>query len=122
LGQGWFGFVNRRSIPLDHCSRTNGDQGLALADHVEAHRSAINGVPVPGLLRELDAVARREEGLLVVYGHARSPQIAQRVAITGSQVSTVVLHNHTAEEIGYDRQPFYRRDLVGRHRHFQASP
>ena len=29
-----------------------------------------------------------------------SPQIAQRVAITGSQVSTVVLLNHTAEETG----------------------
>lgn len=67
-------------------------------------------------------VARREEGLLRGYGHARSPQIAQRVAITGSQVSTVVLHNHTAEETGYDRHRYYRFDLVDRHRHFQAPP
>jgi hypothetical protein len=42
-------------------------------------------------IRELLAVARREEALLRGYGHARSPQIAQRVAITGSQVSIVVL-------------------------------
>jgi len=41
---------------------------------------------------ELGPVARREEGLPRGYGHARSPQIAQRVAITGSQVSTMVLH------------------------------
>ena len=68
------------------------------------------------------AVARREEGLPIGYGRARSLQIAQRVAITGSQVSTVVLLNHTAEETGYDRHPFYRADLAGRHRHFQASP
>ncbi len=45
-----------------------------------------------GLSNELRAVARREEALFIGYGHARSPQIAQRVAITGSQVSTVVLH------------------------------
>jgi hypothetical protein len=74
------------------------------------------------LARELGAVARREEGLPIGYGRARSPQIAQRVAITGSQVSTVVLLNHTAEETGYDRHPFYRADLAGRHRHLQASP
>src|SRR6056297_2066160 len=79
--------------------------------------------PVPDRGRdELGTVARREEGLPVGYGRARSPQIAQRVAITGSQVSTVVLLNHTAEETGYDRHPFYRADLAGRHRHFQASP
>src|SRR6056297_4328790 len=77
-------------------------------------------IEVPG--DEFAAVARREEGLPVGYGRARSPQIAQRVAITGSQVSTVVLLNHTAEETGYDRHPFYRADLAGRHRHFQASP
>src|SRR6056297_2506231 len=71
---------------------------------------------------ELLAIARREEGLPIGYGRARSLQIAQRVAITGSQVSTVVLLNHTAEETGYDRHPFYRADLAGRHRHFQASP
>jgi len=41
------------------------------------------------------------------YGHARSSQIAQRVAITGSQVSTAALDNHTAEETGYDRHQFY---------------
>ena len=69
----------------------------------------------------LKAVARREEGLPTGYGHARSLQIAQRVAITGSQVSTVVLHNHTAEETGYDRYPSYPYDRVGRYRHFQAS-
>ena len=40
---------------------------------------------------ELLAVARREEAPLRGYGHARSPEIAQRVAITGSQGSTVVL-------------------------------
>jgi len=49
------------------------------------------------------AIARREEAPLRGSGRLRSPQIAQRVAITGSQVSTVVLHNHTAEETGYDR-------------------
>jgi hypothetical protein len=68
----------------------------------------------------LKAVARREEGLPTGYGHARSLQIAQRVAITGSQVSTVVLHNHTAEETGYDRHPFYCFDRAGRHRHFKT--
>ena len=53
----------------------------------------------------------------------RSPQIAQQVAITGSQVSTVVLPNHTAEETGYDRHRFYRvRPLlvaidISKHRH-----
>lgn len=52
---------------------------------------------------QLWPVARREEGPLRSYGHARNPQIAQRVTITGSQVSTVVLHNLTAEETGYDR-------------------
>jgi len=41
---------------------------------------------------ELDAIARREEALFLGYGRLRSPQIAQRVAITGPQVSTVVLH------------------------------
>ena len=45
-----------------------------------------------GVRRQLGAVARREEGLLRGYGRTRSLQIAQRVAITGSQVSTVVLH------------------------------
>ncbi|WP_209428501.1 hypothetical protein, partial [Pararhodobacter sp. SW119] len=67
-------------------------------------------------------IARREEVLPTGYGRVRSPQIAQRVAITGSQVSTVVLLNHTAEETGYDRHPLYLADLAGRHRHFQASP
>jgi hypothetical protein len=38
-----------------HCPRTNGGQWLALADHVEAHWPGIDGVPVPGLLGELDA-------------------------------------------------------------------
>ena len=42
--------------------------------------------------RELGSVARREESLVLGYGRARSPQIEQRVAIIGSQVSTVVLH------------------------------
>ena len=59
---------------------------------------------------ELLAVARGEDGLPTGYGHARSPQIAQRVAITGSQVSTVVLLNHSAEKTGYDRPSFYRCD------------
>jgi len=80
------------------------------------------GAPLQDRVRgQLRPVARREEGLPIGYGRARSPQIAQRVAITGSQVSTVVLLNHTAEETGYDRHPFYRTDLVGRHRHFQGN-
>ena len=41
---------------------------------------------------KLGPVARREQALFLGYGHARSPQIAQRVGITESQVSTVVLH------------------------------
>ena len=41
---------------------------------------------------QFGAVALREPALLIGYGRARSPQIAQRMAITGSQVSTVVLH------------------------------
>jgi hypothetical protein len=75
-----------------------------------------------GAIRELLVIARRDEALPRGYGCARSPQIAQRVAITGSQVLTVVLHNHTADEPGYDRHRYDRFDLAGRHRHFQASP
>jgi hypothetical protein len=56
---------------------------------------------------ELASIARREEALLLGYGHLRSRHFAERVAITGSQVSTVVLLNHTAEETGYDCYPFY---------------
>ncbi len=41
---------------------------------------------------ELCPVARREEELVRGNGHMWSRQIAQRVAISGSQVSTVVLH------------------------------
>ena len=33
----------------------------------------------------------------------------------------MVLLNHTAEETGYDRYPFYRFDRPGRHRHFQSK-
>ena len=95
--------------------------GLARVDVMRGHPVLV-GPLQDGAAGELRAVARREEELPIGYGHARSPQIAQRVAITGSQVSTVVLHNHTAEETGYDRHPFYRADLAGRHRHFQASP
>ncbi len=40
---------------------------------------------------------------------ARCPQIAQRVAKTGAQVSTVVLHNHTAEETGYATRVVWQR-------------
>jgi len=69
---------------------------------------------------EFAAVARREQALPTGNGHPRSLPIAQRVAITGSQVSTVVLLNHTAEESGYDHYPFNRLDCPGRHRHFQA--
>ena len=76
----------------------------------------------PGRLRksedgrrgELRSVARREEGLLRGFGRLRSSQIAQRVAITGSQVATVVLHNHTAKETGYDRQPSPRKSTCRR--------
>lgn len=56
---------------------------VCLADQFEPHGPRIDGVPVSGLLSELDTVARREEALFVSYGHARSRQIAQRVAITG---------------------------------------
>ena len=44
-----------------------------------------------GVRGQLGPVARPEEALRRGYGHARSLQVAQRVAITGSQVSTVVL-------------------------------
>ena len=40
-------------------------------------------VEIPG--NEFAAIARREEGLSIGYGRARSLHIAQRVAITGSQ-------------------------------------
>jgi len=43
--------------PARHCPRTNGGQFRALTDHVEAHRPRMDGVSVPGLLGELDAVA-----------------------------------------------------------------
>ena len=75
-----------------------------------------------GVAGQLGAIACREEGRPTGCGRARSPRLAQRVAITGCQVSTVVLLNHTAEETAHDRRPFCRADLAGRHRHFQASP
>ncbi|PZX12364.1 hypothetical protein LX81_03622 [Palleronia aestuarii] len=54
--------------------------------------------PVPhGLGDEFRPIARPEEALPRGISHARSPQIAQQVAMTGSQVSTVVFLNHTAE-------------------------
>ena len=75
-------------------------------------------------LRELSIVERSTSGRSAadrLWPRAQ-PQIAQRVAITGSQVSTVVLLNHTAEETGYDRHPFYRATLlvaidISKHRH-----
>ena len=75
-----------------------------------------------GVAGQLGAIACREEGRPTGCGRARSPRLAQRVAITGCQVSTVVLLNHTAEETAHARCPFCRADLAGRHRHFQASP
>ncbi len=33
---------------------------VGLADHVEAHRSRIGGVSIPGLLGELDAIVRQD--------------------------------------------------------------
>ena len=46
--------------PARHCPRTNGGQIRALADHVEARLPGIDGVAVPGLLGELDAVVRQD--------------------------------------------------------------
>lgn len=46
---------------------------------------------------EFLVIACREEALSRGYGHTRSPQMAQRVAITWSQVSTVVLLNQIVE-------------------------
>ena len=40
------------------------------------------------------------------YDCLRSPQVAQQVIIAGSQVPTVVLHNHTARETDYDRYDY----------------
>ena len=39
------------------------------------------------------AVARREEGPSVGYGHLRSPYIAYRAAMAAFQVATLVLHD-----------------------------
>lgn len=74
------------------------------------------------LSNALRTIERREEALSEGYGHLHSLQVAQRVAIFGSQISTEVLHNHTAEQSGYDRQPLYVSNPAGRHRHIQASP
>jgi hypothetical protein len=54
LVQGWFGWVSRCSIRL--------------ADHVEAHRPGIDGVPVAGLLCELNSVIRQNRVDLIGHG------------------------------------------------------
>ena len=57
-----------------------------------AAEDMLEGKPILLAIGKLDPVARREEAPVLGYGRARSLQIAQRVATTGSQVSTVVLH------------------------------
>lgn len=68
---------------------------------------ANDGNPIPHLLSDkFRTIARREEGLPIGYGGARNPQNA-KVAITASQISTVVFHNNTDEETGDNRHRFY---------------
>lgn len=61
--------------------------GLARIDVVPRHRVLV-GPFEDGATDEIRPVA---PALLIDYGHVRSLQTAQRVAITGSQVSTMVL-------------------------------
>lgn len=51
------------------------------------------------------SMVRREEGLPIGYRRARSPRIAQRVAITGSQVSTVALLCRTSPAVASTWMP-----------------
>jgi hypothetical protein len=60
------------------------------------------------------AGATRRDALPMGRGYARSTQIAQRMAKTGSQASTVDLLSHTAQETGHGRDRFYRYDPIGR--------
>lgn len=65
---------------------------VGFTNHAEVHRPGVGNVSLLGLRSDLGSIARQEHAPLIGLGHARRPQIAQRVAITGSQVSTLVLH------------------------------
>jgi hypothetical protein len=115
--------------PLDHAVRPGPHRrgqavldarlGTEAVELVVARRGAAPEAEQP--VSERLAIARRESFGLGGYGRLRSPRVAQLVAITGFQVSTVVWLNHTDEETGYDRHQFYNRaDRACSHRHFQA--
>jgi hypothetical protein len=55
---------------------------IRLADHVEAHRPRVDGIPAPGLLCELNAAIREDGVDLVGYGFERVvPELPGRISV-----------------------------------------
>jgi len=117
--------INRKALaprePSIHCSRPARTGGLGRFRRGEAVLDAQFGAELvefmlagcgtlaqaERVICELLAVACWEWSATGGYGRARSPQIAQRAAITGAQVSMVVLRTTPSRRPDYGQDPEY---------------